>query len=66
MSHKSNDMKIAEWQEHEIIYLSPACVDCAGGERTWCQDDMGPCEDCGRLWIRYKIEKKRRLKHDKK
>ena len=37
--------------DHEVIYLAPACNDCF--DRDWCQDDQGPCEECGLPWVKY-------------
>lgn len=34
---------------HEHVWLSPRCDD----ERTWSQDDIGPCDDCGEPTIKY-------------
>lgn len=31
------------------IWLSPRC----GDERTWCQDDIGPCDECGEPTVEY-------------
>jgi hypothetical protein len=32
------------------IWLAPACnVD----ERTWCEDDMGGCDECGEPTVEY-------------
>ena len=46
--------------EHPVIYLQPACKGCNADEgRLWCQDDQGPCEECGKPWIRYALEIKR-------
>ncbi len=37
--------------EHRHIWLSPQCdADC---ERTWCQDNQGPCDECGAKWTKY-------------
>lgn len=40
--------------EHPKIWLMPDCPcnDYDGG-RMWCQDDNGPCEECGRQWVCY-------------
>ena len=32
------------------IWLSPACCDT---ERLWCEEDPGPCDECGRPWVPY-------------
>lgn len=45
---KKKDEPLAE--DHQIIWLQPlCCVD----ERAWCQNDPGPCEDCGMPSIKY-------------
>jgi hypothetical protein len=36
--------------DHEFIWLEPVC---ATEDRSWCQDDQGPCEDCGLPWRKY-------------
>ena len=37
-------------KNHKVIWLQPrCCVD----ERAWCEDDPGPCEDCGMPSIKY-------------
>lgn len=48
---------------HDVIYLQPVCADCRsafdGQEfgRMWCQDDVGPCEECGADWLRYRLDR---------
>jgi hypothetical protein len=37
-------------EEYEAIYLEP---ECAGPERCWCENDQGPCDDCGAPWVKY-------------
>lgn len=32
------------------IYLSPNCGD---DDRTWCEDDQGPCDECGAPSVEY-------------
>jgi hypothetical protein len=44
--------------EYAVIYLAPQCLDCINGDRWWCQDDIGPCEDCGRQSVRYILDRK--------
>lgn len=39
--------------EHAEIWLSPICDRCNPDGRTWCQDDMGPCDDCGAPSVRF-------------
>jgi hypothetical protein len=34
----------------DVIYLEP---NCAHSERCWCSDDNGPCDECGKPWVRY-------------
>lgn len=44
--------------EHKVIWLQPDCEGCNLEEgRQWCQDDVGPCEECGKPWIRYVLAK---------
>jgi hypothetical protein len=39
-----------------VIWLEPGCVDEAGEDRHWCQDDAwGACEECGRKPVKYVI-----------
>lgn len=38
--------------DHDVIYLQPPCDECID-ERCWCQDDNGPCDDCGKPWVKY-------------
>ena len=40
----------------DVIYLSPKCADKC--EILWCEDDNGPCEDCGAAWTRYVLDEK--------
>jgi len=36
--------------DHKTIWLQPiCCVD----ERAWCENDPGPCEECGLPSIKY-------------
>lgn len=37
-------------KNHDAIWLEPACKTY---ERSWCNHDEGPCEDCGLSWIKY-------------
>lgn len=50
-------MNADDWQEHEAIYLSPACIKCPHhinyDGRQWCEDPQDPCEDCGAEWIKF-------------
>lgn len=39
--------------EHERIWLQPFCFYETDEGRLWCQDDMGPCEDCGKPSVEY-------------
>lgn len=40
--------------EHPIIWLQPRCDGCDGYENSfWCEDDMGPCEECGAPCVKY-------------
>ena len=42
--------------EHPVIFLQPECAGCYAYEgRLWCQDDQGPCEECGLPWVRYQL-----------
>lgn len=43
-------MSASPLSERKRIYLSCACD---GDQRTWCQDDDGPCKDCGKEWTAY-------------
>ena len=40
--------------EPKEIWLSPTCAKCAPfDERTWCEDPVNDCEDCGAEPVRY-------------
>ena len=39
--------------DHRVIWLQPRCYEEAGEDRHWCQDDQGPCEDCGMPSVKY-------------
>jgi hypothetical protein len=42
-------------QQHDVIWLSPCAHDFESG-RTWCKDNIySPCEECGRLPVKYVI-----------
>lgn len=34
------------------IWLQPTCPGCAV-ERLWCEDDMGPCDECASPCVKY-------------
>ena len=36
----------------KYIWLSPACT-AEDDERTWCEDDQGPCDECGLPSVMY-------------
>lgn len=36
-------------EDHKHIWLSPRCQD----ERTWCQDSVGGCDECGEPEVKY-------------
>ena len=40
-------------QSPEQIWLQPACGDACARERLWCEDDIGPCDECGLPCVRY-------------
>ena len=35
------------------VWLSPACCT---GNRLWCEEDPGPCDECGTPWVPYAPE----------
>lgn len=47
MTEASNTVELHE--NHERIWLSPRCEE----ERTWCEDDIGCCDECGEPTVEY-------------
>lgn len=46
-------------EEHQIIWLAPVCEKCRDyDERCWCQDEMEPCQECGKRCTRYILDKR--------
>lgn len=37
----------------ERIWLQARCEGGAGGDRCWCEDDPGPCDECGMKSVEY-------------
>jgi hypothetical protein len=39
---------------YPVIWLMPACSGTSGKcERLWCEENLGPCKDCGLPWVKY-------------
>jgi hypothetical protein len=38
--------------DFNAIHLSPQCAD-EGDGRLWCEDDQGPCDDCGQPSVKF-------------
>jgi len=51
--------------DHQVIYLEAVCEKCretfelSHTGRCWCEDDNGPCEECGKPWVRYVLDEKK-------
>lgn len=42
--------------DHAVIWLSPTCARCQRdgfGERTWCQDAVNGCDECGQPPVKF-------------
>lgn len=52
-------------QRHAIIWLQPWCDGCERHNhnlesgRCWCQDELEPCAECGRVPVKYVIDQAR-------
>lgn len=51
-AHGGNE-QAREAENFKRIWLSPLCYAEAGEERSWCQDNQGPCDDCGDPSVEY-------------